>query len=218
MLQEQGGSAPGELASPQLPAECDDLGCSQRIKLETRRSLVTCDEAVPALPVAGKLPRPCRHHHKNAVRQQAAQAEQQGACRQRIRPVQIVNQQQRELARPPQRVEDRQQFGPHRQRVQALGQLAAQQRRRGHSQAPGGRGNLGDDAVTQVGLAFFPARPQYGGTANRRHELGEQAGLAHPRVALDEHHLRLVGARLGRQFCKHGQLPLHARRKPGWPC
>ena len=137
VLQERSGSAPGELASPQLPAERDDLGCSQRIKLETRRSLVTCEEAVPTLPVAGKLPRPCRHHHQDAVRQQAAQAEQQGARRQRIRPVQIVNQQQRQLARPPQRVEDRQQLGSHRQRVQALGQLAAQQRGRGHSRGRG---------------------------------------------------------------------------------
>lgn len=196
MLQQHIGSAPGQLASPQLPAERDDLGCFQRTKLETRRSLVTCEEALPALPMAGKLDRPCRHHHKDAVRLQVAQAEQERACRGRIRPVQIVHQQRRELARPPQRVEDRQQVGPHRQRVQALGQLAAQHRWRGHPQASSGRSNQADDAITQAGLAFFPASPQYGCTADRRHELGEQAGLAHPRVALDEHHLRLVGAPL----------------------
>ena len=122
--------------------------------------------------------------------------------------MQVVDQQEGELARAAQHVEDREQFGSHCQRVDALGQLVAQRGWGCYSEAAGRRGDLGNDAVAQVELAFFPASPEHGGTAHRRHELADQAGLTHARFALDQHYLGLGRPGFGRQLRQQGKLSL----------
>ena len=101
--------------------------CPEGAQLQAGRPLVAGDEPVPALAVARELTRAGRDHHKHWVRPEPAQREQQGAGRGRVRPVQVVHEQHHELPTAADGVEQAEQLGSGRERVDAVVQAAGQQ-------------------------------------------------------------------------------------------
>ena len=214
LLQQTADSPARQLPGPQRPGQRRHLLRPQAAQPDPPGPVVPGQEPQPALTQPGQLPGAGRHHHQHPVSLQPAHREQQRPRRRAVRPVQVIDQDQRHLLTAAALAQPYQQIGAHRQRVHPVAQLRGQQPRPA-ARAPRAGHQLTHHAIGQQQFRLITAGPQHHRRAGQpRREPRQQARLAGAGLPLDQHHLRLAAAGRRRGRLQHRQLTLPADKHP----